>query len=219
MTKRLEELMQLFDPELPLERARTIPGSWYLDPEIYQAECRAIFAHTWQAIGRADQVAEPGMFFTADVAGEPIVVLRDPRGILRAFFNVCRHRAARVATEPAGRLKRLRCPYHGWTYDLEGRLRGTPEFDGVQEFNREENGLVPLAVASWGPLVWVNLGANPPSLIQHLAPFPERTQNLELEKFRFVERREYRPNCNWKVFIDNYLDGGYHVNSVHPELA
>ena len=138
---------------------------------------------------------------------------------LRGFFNVCRHRAARVVPEAEGRATRLRCRYHGWTYDLCGRLRGTPEFDGVADFRREDNGLPPVAVAEWGPIVWAHLGSQPEPLSRFLAPLPERAEALRLKSLRFVERREYRLACNWKVFVDNYLDGGYHVNTVHPGLA
>jgi choline monooxygenase len=208
-----------FDPDLPLERAHTIPSSWYYDRDIYAAECRLLFGATWQAVGRIDQVADPGCYFTTYLAAEPILVVRGEDGVLRAFYNVCRHRAACVMPEAEGRVSRLRCRYHGWTYDLAGRLRGTPEFDGVADFNRDANGLVPVAVAVWGPLVWVNLGPSPPPLQDYLTPLPERTRGLGLEALRFVDRREYRLACNWKVFVDNYLDGGYHVNTVHPDLA
>jgi choline monooxygenase len=208
-----------FDPALPLERAHTIPSAWYLDAKIHEVERRAVFGNTWQAVGRVDQVSSPGSYFTADLAGEPILVVRDEAGVLRAFYNVCRHRAARIMTEAEGQARKLRCGYHGWTYDLSGKLRGTPEFDGVADFCREENGLPEVAVATWGPVVWVHLGKSPPELFQFLAPLPERTKALGLEELRFVERREYRLGCNWKVFVDNYLDGGYHVNSVHPGLA
>ncbi|MFL5245511.1 MAG: aromatic ring-hydroxylating oxygenase subunit alpha [Gemmataceae bacterium] len=208
-----------FDPTLPLERAKTIPASWYLDADIQEAERRAVFGNTWQAVGRVDQVALPGTFFTAELAGEPILVVRDEAGMLRAFYNVCRHRAARVMAEAQGQAKSLRCRYHGWTYDLAGRLRGTPEFGGVAGFQREDNGLPEIAVAAWGPIVWVHLGLNPPPLHGILTPLPERTASMGLESLRFVERREYRLACNWKIFVDNYLDGGYHVNTVHPGLA
>jgi choline monooxygenase len=219
MSASLQDKLSLFDPDLPLERARTIPALWYSDPEIEAAERRSAFGGTWQAVGRADQVRQPGQFVTADVAGEPIVVVHGDDGELRAFFNVCRHRAARVVPDEAGRATRLRCRYHGWTYDLCGRLRGTPEFDGVADFRREDNGLPPVAVDVWGPLVWVHLGAPSVSLAQYLAPLPERAAPLGLDALRFVARREYRLACNWKVFVDNYLDGGYHVNTVHPGLA
>ena len=215
----LHEKLRLFDADATLEHARTIPSSWYFDPDIYRAECRAVFGDSWQAIGRVDQVADPGCYFTADLAGEPILVVRDEEGVLRAFFNVCRHRAARVAPEAAGHATRLRCRYHGWTYDLVGRLRGTPEFDGVADFCREDNGLAPVAVATWGPFVWVHLGASPPPLTDLLAPLQKHPSVPGLSGLRFAERREYRLECNWKVFVDNYLDGGYHVNTIHPGLA
>jgi choline monooxygenase len=219
MSATLHDSLRLFDPDLPLERARTLPALWYSDPEIYRAECRSVFGATWQAVGRADQVAQPGQFFTADVAGEPVLVVRGDDGELRGFFNVCRHRAARVVHDDEGRATRLRCRYHGWTYDLCGRLRGTPEFDGVADFRREDNGLPPVAVAVWGPVVWAHLGPDPGPLPEFLAPLPERAAPLKTGALRFAARREYRLACNWKVFVDNYLDGGYHVNTVHPGLA
>jgi len=215
----LRDKLRSFDPDLPLERARTIPSSWYFDPEIHAAENSAVFGRSWLAAGRADQVARPGHFFTTELAGEPILGVRDGEGELRAFSNVCRHRAAQVVNQQAGEATRFRCRYHGWTYDLTGALRGTPEFDGVADFCREEQGLPPLAVAAWGPSIWVHLGPGAPPLLDYLAPLPERIASLGLEALRFVERREYRLACNWKVFVDNYLDGGYHVNTVHPSLA
>jgi choline monooxygenase len=215
----LSDKLRLFDAELPLARARTIPSLWYFDSEVYAAESPKVFGRTWQAVGRADQVQEPGAFFTADVAGEPILVVRSQDGVLRGFYNVCRHRAACVVTEPQGKATRLRCRYHGWTYDLAGQLRGTPEFDGVADFRREDNGLAPVAVATWGPIVWVHLAPEPPPLEEFLAPLPEKTQGLGIDKLRWAGRRDYFLDCNWKVFVDNYLDGGYHVNTVHPGLA
>jgi choline monooxygenase len=219
MPNHLQETLRQFDPGRPLESAATIPSAWYFDQEVFELERRAVFGDTWQVVGRADQVAEPGSYLTAEVAGEPILVVRDEEAILRGFYNVCRHRAARVATESEGRAKKLRCRYHGWTYDLSGRLRGTPEFDGVADFRREDSGLAPVAVAAWGPLVCVHLGTSAPSLEDHLAPLPQRTAAVGLERLRFVERRDYRLACNWKVFVDNFLDGGYHVNTIHPGLA
>ncbi len=219
MSFGLRDKLALFDPALPLERARTIPACWYTDADVHAAEGRAVFGGTWQAVGRFDQVAEPGAFFTAEVAGEPYLVLRDGEGVLRAFVNVCRHRAARVAHEPAGKVSRLRCRYHGWTYDLAGRLRGTPEFAGVADFDRDEHGLPPLAVAAWGPVVWVCAAEGPPPLPEFLAPLPERHPEESLRRLRWGGQRAYHPRCNWKVFVDNFLDGGYHVPTVHPGLA
>ncbi len=221
MSASLTAKLNAFDPTLPLERARTIPSAWYFDPEIYAAECRHVFGASWVVAGRADQVAEPGSFLTAEIAGEPVVVVRDAQGTLRAFSNVCRHRAAQVINEPQGKATKLRCRYHGWTYDLAGRLRGVPEFDGVQDFCKEEQGLPPLAVDVWGPLVFVHMRPleGVPPLADFLAPLPARTAGPGLEALKFVARREYDMPCNWKVFVDNYQDGGYHVNTVHPGLA
>jgi len=219
MSTNLQDQLRRFDPTLALERARTIPASWYFDPEICAAERSAVFGNTWQFAGRLDQLTAPGSFVTINIAGEPILVVRDSEGVLRAFFNVCRHRGTVVMNEACGQASKLRCRYHGWTYDLAGRLRGTPEFEGVTDFAREDHGLPELAVAVWGPLVWVHMGKQPTPLLECLAPLPERTAGLGMEKLKFVERREYELACNWKVFVDNYLDGGYHVNTVHPGLA
>src|SRR5262245_15705302 len=152
----LADKLRLFNPELPLEQARTIPSAWYTDPEIYAAECQSVFGGTWQAAARVEQLSQPGSFVTTTIAGEPILILRDEQGHLRAFFNVCRHRAAVVVNEPCGQASKLRCRYHGWTYDLTGALRGTPESEGVADFRREELELVALAVDVWTPYAWVH---------------------------------------------------------------
>ena len=136
-----DSLLEQFDPTISLERAHTIPAAWYFDADLAKLESRTVFAG-WQCVARTDQFAKAGDFATADVAGEPIVVLRVEAGSLRAFHNVCRHRAAVVVPEACGNVDRLRCRYHGWTYDLHGRLRGLPEFDGVRDFPREENGQI-----------------------------------------------------------------------------
>jgi choline monooxygenase len=215
---RLGAALSAFASDLPLEHARTIPACWYRDTELAALERMAVFGSTWQCAGRAALVSETGSFFTTEIAGEPILVVRDGDGVLRAFYNVCRHRAAPVVTEAAGKASRLRCRYHGWTYDLSGCLRGAPEFDGVLDFCREEQGLVGLAVAEWGPFVWVHGGQAPQTLSDYLAPMPQRLA-ADLSSLHFVARREYELACNWKVYVDNFLDGGYHVNTVHPGLA
>jgi len=207
-----------FDPDRPLATARTIPNTWYTSPEIGAAEGRSVFGSTWQMVGRGSQVEEPGSFLTADVAGEPVLVVRGEDKILRAFFNVCRHRAAPILNESCGIATKLRCRYHGWTYDLAGKLRGTPEFDGVQEFRKEDNGLVPISVASWGPFVWVHLDPPKQSVEEYLDPLPQWSVG-KTDGLKFARRVEYELACNWKVYVDNYLDGGYHVNTVHPALA
>lgn len=208
-----------FDAQAPLSHARTIPNTWYTSPEVAEHERETVFGATWQMVGRVAQVEQRGSFLTANIAGEPILVVRGDDGQLRAFFNVCRHRAAPILNEPCGHATKLRCRYHGWTYDLQGALRGTPEFDGVQEFAKDDNGLVPLTVATWGPFVWVHLTAPPLGLPEYLTPLPTWALPHGLESLTFAKRVEYELACNWKVYVDNYLDGGYHVNTVHPALA
>ncbi|MCS6863792.1 MAG: SRPBCC family protein [Gemmataceae bacterium] len=220
MRGNVSRLLGEFDPELPLERASTIPSSWYTAPEVYQLERDVVFAQTWQIVGRRDQVAQPGQYLTADIAGEPILVIRGDDGTLRGFFNVCRHRAARLCTTECGTVTKLRCHYHGWTYDLRGQLRGVPEFDGVDNFRREENGLPPIAVAEWGPFVGVHLTPPRQPLADFIAPLRLWAENEQpFDGLKWYARKTYDLACNWKVYVDNYLDGGYHVNTVHPALA
>ncbi len=215
----LQALIDRFDRELPLARARTIPAAWYFDEGLYDLERRAIFQASWQHAARASLLLEPGAFATTEIAGEPVVIVRGDDGALRAFANVCRHRAARVVEQESGCASRLRCRYHGWTYDLQGRLRGTPEFEDVEEFEKSANGLFALAVAQWGPWVFVNAANGGESLSQALAPLPDRVDAESLSALQFTRRCAYDVDCNRKVYVDNYLDGGYHVNTVHPGLA
>jgi choline monooxygenase len=219
MNPALREMLTTFDADLPLDRAQTIPADWYRDLDLYALEQQSIFGDSWLAAGRLDLLTQPGAFVTAEIAGEPVLLVRGDDGELRAFCNVCRHRAAPLLTAPSGQVSRLRCRYHGWTYDLAGRLRGVPEFDGVHDFRREDYGLAGLAVAAWGPFAWVHGGQPPPGLEEFLDPLPARVGSGDLAALRWVGHREYDVACNWKVYVDNYLDGGYHVNTVHPGLA
>ena len=218
MDQPLDRIVDLYDPSAPLEEARTIPSAWYLDPRVAELERRTTFSRTWQCVGRVDQVGDPGQYLTGHVAGEPILVVRGDDGVLRGFFNVCRHHAAAVMTEPSGTARSLRCPYHGWTYALDGQLRGTPDFAGVCRFDRAANGLVPLSVATWEKFVFVRLEDAGPSLERFLGDLVEKFKPLGLGELHFVERRHYPFDCNWKVFVDNYLDGGYHVPYLHKGL-
>lgn len=209
----------MIDRDLPLAQASTIPSSWYTSEAIAAQERQALFSNTWLCVGRTDQVELAGAYFTIEVANEPLLIIRGDDKKLRAFYNVCRHRAARVASSECGVTDRLRCPYHGWTYDLSGKLRGVPEFEGVANFQREDNGLPELRCETWGPLVFVHQGQPTCTLAEFLAPLPAMLESYGIHHLRCVGRKEYILQCNWKVFVDNYLDGGYHVNAIHPSLA
>src|ERR1043165_8939955 len=191
MAESLESILAGYDDTAPVERAWTIPAGWYTDPRIAELECRTVWSRTWQLVGRAAQGASPGQVGAAGIAGEPVVVVRGTDGVLRGFFNVCRHHAAAVMTAPCGKVDRLRCPYHGWTYDLAGQLRGVPEFDGVRDFDRAATGLVPLAVAIWEGLEFVHLDPDPPPLPEQLGELVGQAAPLGLGELAFVERREY----------------------------
>jgi len=214
----IQTAIAAYDIDAPLERAKTPPSAWYVDPQIADLESRAVFGRTWQYVARLDQLRSPGDFVTADVAGEPIVVVRGGDGVLRAFYNVCRHHAAAVAAEPAGNAPRLRCPYHGWTYALDGALKGSPEFKEVCDFDPAQNGLVPVRVETWEQFAFVCLSPVAAPLADDLQEVAGRIAPLNLGELRFFERRTYDLACNWKVFVDNYLDGGYHVPHIHKSL-
>jgi choline monooxygenase len=202
-----------FDPIIA--RASTIPARLYNDPVYLELERERIFAHTWQLVGRTDQVTEHGQFFTAAVGNDAIVVLRD-RETLRGFYNVCLHRAGPVA-QGCGKRNTLQCRYHGWTYDLEGTLIRAPEMQGVERFDPAEMHLVPIQVATWGPLVFANLDGKAPPLAEVLEDVPRRVAPFRCEEMRYVMRKEWDIACNWKIYVDNYLEG-YHLPVVHPGL-
>src|ERR1700754_1816111 len=150
----------------------TLPFSWYVDEEILRRERASIFARSWQYAGRADQVAEPGSFVTADAGGVPILVTRDKDGVLRAFVNVCRHRGA-VLTEGCGTRSTIQCHYHAWTYDLDGTLRTAPRSDREPGFDNSEWSLLPASVGVWGPFLFVNPDPDAVALEEHLGDLPQ----------------------------------------------
>jgi choline monooxygenase len=210
-----------------LECAETLASRFYTDPAILVLEKAQIFLHTWQLVGTLSQpcgelngvkrtIAGPETYFTADVAGEPIVVVRDKSGTLRAFSNVCRHRAGPIA-QGAGCRSVLNCAYHGWTYTLDGRLIGTPEVDGVEFFDRSTMGMVPLLCETWQQFIFVNFDRDAPSLSEYLGNIPQLSSAFPFQGLSLTERRDYYVNCNWKVYVDNYLEG-YHIPIVHPGL-
>ena len=215
----LQDLVASYNDQDPLERAFTAPAAWYVDERIAELERQSVFGRTWQVVARAEQLRRPGQFVTAELAGEPLVIVRGSDNELRAFYNVCRHHAAAVVTEEQGTASIFRCPYHGWSYGLDGSLKGAPEFEGVCNFDRAQNGLLPLRAEIWEQFVFVNLDAQTAPLASFLGGLVKRVAPLNLGAVHFFERRSYSLNCNWKVFVDNYLDGGYHVPHLHKALS
>jgi len=198
-------------------RAWSLPARYYADPTVWELERRAIFARDWQLFTHAAALAEPGSYVAETLAGYPIFVLRDRNGALRGFHNICRHRAARILAEGEGHIEVLRCPYHGWAYDGTGRLKATPGFGESAGFDRAEYGLFPVRVETWRGLVFVNLDGDAGPLAEGLGDMPRHAEPFPLESYRFCRRQTYDIDCNWKTYIDNYLEG-YHIPLLHPEL-
>jgi choline monooxygenase len=221
VNQSLEDIIDSYDPTLPLAQASTIPASWYTDKRVFALEQETVFSRSWHFAARVDQLTNAGDYVTTEIAGEPVVIVRGSDDQIRGFFNACRHHAAAVMTEPAGNAPQMRCPYHGWTYSLEGELKGTPDFNDVCNFNRAENGLLPIETAVWEQWVFVRIekaSGGAISLEEFLGDLVSQFKPLDVSSLHWFERRAYTLNCNWKVFIDNYLDGGYHVPHLHKGL-
>jgi choline monooxygenase len=210
-----------------IECAQTLASRFYTDAAILEIEKARIFRRTWQLVGTLSHacgevngvkrtIADPESFFTADVGGEPIVVVRDKQGTLRAFSNVCRHRAGPIASG-SGCRNILRCGYHGWTYTLDGRLIGTPDVEGVEFFDRSTMGMVPVRLETWEQFIFVNFDQNAEPLAAYLGEIPGQAKGFQFDGLELAERRDYVIDCNWKVYVDNYLEG-YHIPIAHPGL-
>ncbi len=197
--------------------AQTLHAALYRDPAVYENERRRIFARSWQLIGHEAQLAEPGQWIAQTIAGFPIIVVRGEDRI-RAFHNVCRHRAGPLAPDGEGSCERnLVCRYHGWRYALDGRLASARDFGPAEGFDPREYGLVPLACESWRGFVFANMDASARPLPAVIAPLQQRARNVPIESFRPMQHVTHEIRCNWKTYVENYLEG-YHVPIVHPAL-
>ncbi len=207
------------DLRAALAGGATLPADWYSDPTILRLEQDRIFARAWQYAGRADQVAEPGDYFTSFAGHVPVIVVRDRSAELRAFVNVCRHRGHLVA-DGAGNRKSLQCPYHAWTYALDGSLKKAPRSEREPGFDRGGFSLLPVAVDTWGPLVFVSPDPEAGPLLEALGPLPGLVaeSGLDLGLLRFRERTEWEIASNWKIAIENYLEC-YHCPVAHPGFS
>ncbi len=198
----------------------TIPFDWYADPSVLRLEQERIFARSWQYVARADQVAEPGRFAAVRVGHIPAVLVRGRDGELRGFVNVCRHRGF-VLCEGDGKRETIQCPYHAWTYDLDGSLRSAPRSDREPGFARDELGLLPVSVATWGPFVFANPDPEAPPLEETLGELPEllAAGGVDLDVLAFRFRADIDPyEANWKVIVENFLEC-YHCSVAHPTLS
>ncbi len=219
---------------LPVDLASTLTPDAYTREDFFGLEQERVFAKSWIAVGLTSQLKRPGDAVVAEVAGRSVIVTVDKQGDLQAFQNVCRHRAAKLLDDDCRSIKsRIRCPYHSWTYDLEGNLLGTPLFEGsdipedqqgifdmsdVKGFDKRDYGLMPVNVDSWGFLVFINLDGDAVPLSEQLGDLPERFAGYRLEEWQLAREKPYTVRANYKLVGENFMEY-YHLPWVHPELV
>ncbi|OFW72569.1 MAG: hypothetical protein A2Y55_08775 [Actinobacteria bacterium RBG_16_68_12] len=198
---------------------RTLPWSWYTDPAVLQLEQERIFRRFWQYVGHAGDVADTGSFAATRVGDVPVVLVRDDEGTLRAFVNICRHRGS-IVCEGSGRRATVQCPYHAWTYGLDGRLLAAPRSEREGGIERDELGLLPLRLETWGPFVFVNPDDDAPPLSEIIEDVPERiaAAGIDVDALRFLSRAESEIDANWKICAENFLEC-YHCPTAHPGFS
>lgn len=200
---------------VPFEQAHTLPRHFYTSPDVFEIEQRELFGHMWLRIAREEDLPEPRSFLTREIGGERILVVRDEQGELRAFYNVCRHRGARLIDEPCGRLRgAINCPYHKWSYALDGHLLHAPRAD--PGFAPQDYPLLQPQLELLEGFVFINLDPHAPALARAFADLP-RLDRYQVGSLRRAHRHEYTVEANWKVIAENYGEC-YHCQLLHPQL-
>ena len=199
--------------------ARTLAQHYFVSPEIFAQEQHRIFSAQWMCVGHQSEIPKAGDFFVREVVGESLILLRDQDGEVRGYYNVCRHRGTRLCEEQTGQLRQtIRCPYHAWTYGLDGKLLGAPHMEKVDGFDRSDYSLHSVPLASWAGFLFVNLSENPPPLETVFAPLTGKFTHWNLANLRSARRIEYDVRANWKLIFENYSEC-YHCPHVHPGLS
>jgi glycine betaine catabolism A len=204
----------------------TLPGPWYTDPAVFARERRAIFDTRWLCVARSADIPAPGQFLAVEAGSESVLVVRQQDGTLRAFLNVCRHRGARLCLEEGGQASRyLRCPYHAWSYELGGRLAAAPNLAKMPDIDREDRGLVRVALREWLGYAWVCLADDPPSFEDTVAGAvtarlgdPRAVDAYTPADLAVGRRISYDVAANWKLIVENFMEC-YHCAPIHPELT
>jgi phenylpropionate dioxygenase-like ring-hydroxylating dioxygenase large terminal subunit len=200
------------------EGATTLPAAYYVDADYFAREMAALFGRMWICAGRAEQVERPGQFFIREVLGESIIVTRAPSGRVHAFYNVCRHRGTKLCTDHEGTFAgSIQCPYHAWTYDLEGRLIGAPHMEEVPHFRKDQYPLHQVHADVWDGHIFLNLARDPQPLLAQLADLPSKFKQWRMADLRLGRRIVYDVRANWKLLIQNYNEC-LHCPNLHPAL-
>jgi glycine betaine catabolism A len=194
----------------------TLPARYYVDPAIFSEELERFFCASWICVGRADQIANASDFVVREIGDESIIITRDQSGAIRAHYNVCRHRGTRMCTVAEGTFAgRIQCPYHGWTYGLDGRLIGAPHMEGLP---REEYPLQSVHCDSWDGHIFINLAPQAAPLVDQLGDLTQRFSAWRMSNLRFHSRRVYEVAANWKFIVQNYNEC-LHCPVLHPALS
>lgn len=206
-------------PQAYQQGQRTLPGRYYTSAEIYAEELERIFSRRWVAVGRADEIANPGDYVLRTIAGESVIVVRGRDRALRAFYNVCRHRGTRLCEDPRGRFSEtIQCPYHAWTYTIDGQLIGAPHMNEVAGFDKRDFPLHAVALEAWEGFAFASLAREPESCAEAFAPLAGRFSRFNLANLRSARRIEYDVAANWKLIFQNYSEC-LHCPVIHPGLA
>ncbi len=203
--------------EVPSQSARSLPQKYFVAPEIFAREQAEIFSKEWLLVGHQSQLKKSGDFFLVTIACESLIVVRDQKSEIRAFYNVCRHRGARLIENERGNCAAIQCPYHAWTYGLDGRLVGAPHMDEVPGFEKADYPLHPVNLGLWEGFIFVNLEKNPTPLEEWFAPLKSKFSHWNMPMLRSAKRIEYGVRANWKLMFENYSEC-YHCPGVHPQL-
>ena len=186
--------------------AKTLPQKYFVSPKVFEDEQEEIFSKHWVLVGHQSEISETGDHFVRTVAGESLIVVREKNNGVRGFYNVCRHRGTRLCEEERGHAAAIQCPYHAWTYGLDGRLIGAPHMDEVRGFDRDEYSLYPVKVGVWEGFIFVNLSNDAMALDEWLAPFAGKFSDWNLSQLRSAKRVEYEVKANWKLMFENYAE-------------
>jgi len=219
----LSTALQGFDPKIPVEEAFTPPNSWYTSQEFYQKEIENIWKKNWVCADGFLNFKEAGDFKTGNLANQPYILMQS-KDVIKAFYNVCLHHGSVIETNPEGKCEQLQCPYHGWTYNIDGQLIKCASMKGIKNFKLKENKLKEINSFHYGNLCFLNLNQNAKveEIKTTMGNFEkahlEKKIDPKFEKLHFVMKKDYVINCNWKIFVDNWLDGGYHVPILHKNL-
>ncbi len=198
--------------------AKSLSQRYFVSPEIFAQEQEKIFSEQWVLVGHQSQIPKAGDYFIADVAGESLIIVRDKRGAIHGFYNVCRHRGSRLLENRNGLSAAIQCPYHAWTYALDGRLIGAPHMDEVPGFDKADYSLHAVNLALWEGFIFVNLSDSPAPLAEWFAPLAGKFLHWNMTSLRSAKRIEYDVHANWKLMFQNYSEC-YHCLGVHPELS